>query len=242
MSYKLCSLSFETSPEYEANLQTLTKLIEEQSEKTLIVAPEVCLSGFDYENLEAVLAFSLKAMQTLCSLSHNKIIILTMLERREGEVFNFAKVFHNGRVVYERAKARLFRFGDEHKFMSEGSDEVFKIIEIEQIKIAILICFELRFKELWQKAEGADVIAIPSWWGVLRSEHFRSLTQSLAIINQCYVVASDSANQECTKLSGIITPQGIEERNEERSSLTQEYSKKEIKLMRRYMDVGITSN
>ncbi|WP_324171796.1 hypothetical protein [Sulfurimonas sp.] len=34
---------------------------------------------------------------------------------------NFTKIFYNGEVVYERAKARLFRFGDEHKYMSEGS-------------------------------------------------------------------------------------------------------------------------
>jgi len=123
--------------------------------------------------------------------------------------------------------------------MSEGTDEDIKIIEIDGIKIAIFICFELRFKELWQKSEGADVIAVPSWWGVLRTEHFKAFTQTLAIMNQCYVVASDSLDAECTKMSGIINPQGEVQRNGNKPCLEVQYNKKDILSMRRYMDVGI---
>lgn len=162
-----------------------------------------------------------------------------MLERRDGEIFNFAKIFHNGEVVFERAKAKLFRFGDEHKYMSEGNGDEIKIIEIDGVKIGVLICFELRFKDFWQKLEGCDIIAVPSWWGVLRTEHFKVLTQALAIMNQCYVVASDSQNSECTKMSGIIKPHGEVMRNENRACLEVVYEKKEILSMRRYMDVGI---
>jgi predicted amidohydrolase len=162
-----------------------------------------------------------------------------MLERDGKEIFNFAKIFFNGEIVYKRAKAKLFRFGNEHKFMSEGNSEDIKIVEVDSIKIGILICFELRFKDFWKKLEGCDVIAIPSWWGVLRTEHFKILTQALAIINQCYVVASDSQNKECTKMSGIIRPHGEDERNQDRTSLEVVYDKKEILSMRRYMDVGI---
>jgi predicted amidohydrolase len=123
--------------------------------------------------------------------------------------------------------------------MQEGSVEDFKIVAVDGIKIAVFICFELRFKELWCKSEGADVIAVPSWWGVLRREHFKIFTQALALTNQCYVVASDSKNEECTAQSGIINPQGEAQRNGNKPCLTQEYSKKEISLMRRYMDIGI---
>lgn len=183
--------------------------------------------------------FAPNAIQEIKKASINRTIILTIIERRGDEVFNFAKIFYNGEVVYERAKARLFRFGDEHKHMSEGSDQAIKIVEVNGVKIAILICFELRFKELWRMSEGADVIAVPSWWGVLRSEHFKALTQTLAIMNQCYVVASDSKNEECTKMSGIITPGGEVQRNRNKPCLEVEYKTKEIALMRRYMDIGI---
>ena len=238
-SYKLCSLLFETKPDYNDNLQTLLTLVNKAQKNSLIVAPEVCLTAYDYNNFDEVLAFAPHAIEEIKKVSQNKIIILTIIEKRDGEVFNFAKVFHNGEVVYERAKARLFRFGDEHKYMSEGTDENIRVIEVDGIKIAILICFELRFKELWKISEGADVIAVPSYWGVLRTEHFKSITQTLAIINQCYVVASDSQDAECTKMSGIITPQGEVERNGNRACLEVPYNKKEISLMRRYMDIGL---
>ncbi len=237
--YRLCSLLFETTSNYEKNLQTLLTLIKQTEANTLIVAPEVCLSGYDYENFEAVLDFAPYAIEEIKKVSYNKIIILTIIERRDGKIFNFAKIFHNGKVVFERAKAKLFRFGDEHKHISEGDVENFKIVEVDGIKIAVFICFEMRFKELWQKSQGADVIAAPSYWGVLRSEHFKIITQSLALINQCYVVASDSQNEDCTKLSGIIDPHGKEYRNKNAPSLMLGYDKKEIKKMRRYMDVGI---
>lgn len=238
--YTLCSLLFKTTSDYNANLQTLLDLIDKTEPKSLIVAPEVCLTGFDYDNYEELLKFAQKANEELKKASRDKIIILTMIEKRGDDIFNFAKIFHNGEIVYERAKARLFRFGDEHKFMSEGLDEDIKIVEIDGIKIGILVCFELRFKELWQKLEGCDVIALPSWWGVLRTEHFKALSHSLAIINQCYVVASDSYNEECTKMSGIIRPHGEDERNGNEPCLKVPYDKKEIIKMRRYMDVGIS--
>ncbi len=225
--------------DHQKNLDTLLTLINGCERNSLIVAPEVCLSGFDYENYESVLDFADIATDALKKASKEKIIIMTMLERRDGEIFNFAKIFFNGEVVFERAKAKLFRFGDEHKYMSEGSGDEIKIIEINGIKIGILICFELRFKDFWQQLEGCDIIAVPSWWGVLRTEHFKVLTQALAIMNQCYLIASDSLNSECTKMSGIITPHGEVERNENRACLEVTYDKKEILSMRRYMDVGI---
>ncbi len=237
--YTLCSLLFETTKNYECNLQTLLKLITQTKKNSIIVAPEVCLTSFDYEHMDEMLAFASKATEALKKVSFNKIIVVTMLERKDEEIFNFAKVFYNGEVVFQRAKARLFKFGDEDKYMQEGSDEDFKIIEVAGIKLAVFICFELRFKKLWQKAEGADVIAVPSWWGELRSEHFKILIQALALMNQCYVIASDSANKECSAMSGIITPQGKAIRNGNTPCLNVAYKKKEITLMRRYMNVGI---
>ena len=162
-----------------------------------------------------------------------------MLEKQGSEIFNFLKVFHKGELVHKRAKAKLFRLGDEHKFMSEGSSDAIEIVELDGVKVGVLVCFELRFKALWSKLEGADIIALPSWWGVLRSEHFSVLTQALALMNQCYVVASDSANAECSGLSGIITPQGETQRNGNKPCLELPYEKKQITLMRRYLDVGI---
>ena len=237
--YKLCSLSFKSTKDYEENLSTLLTLIKQTQTNSIVVAPEVCLTGYDYDNFEAMLAIASRATDEIKKVSQNKIVILTILERRDKNVFNFAKIFHNGEVVYEQAKAKLFKFGDEHKYMTPGDEKDINIIEIDGIKIGLLICFELRFKSLWQRLEGADIIAVSAWWGKLRTDNFKTITQALAVINQCYVVASDSKNEECTGESGIITPFGEVERNGNKPCLEVSYNTKEIKKMRKYMDVGI---
>ena len=239
MSFKLCSLTFVTTSSYEANLQTLINLIKETPENSVVVAPEVSLTGFDYERFDAAVAFAPYAVDAIKKAVGKRIVILTVIEKIDDKIYNMAKVFHKGEIVHQRGKARLFHFGKEHNYFFEENDEKIELIEVAGIKLGVLVCFELRFKELWQRLEGADIIAVPSWWGVLRSEHFKVLTQSLAIMNQCYVIASDSANKECTKLSGIITPFGVEERNENRACLEVIYDKKEVQSMRRYLDVGI---
>lgn len=239
MGFKLCSLQFVTTNDYAENLRAFIEAIEESPQESLIVAPEVCISGFDYERFDEVLAFAPLAVERIKKAVGKRIVICTVIEKIEDKVYNMLKVFHDGKLVHQRGKARLFRFGNEHKYFYEEDDARVELFEVAGLKLGVLICFELRFKTLWQKLEGADIIAVPAWWGVLRTEHFKMLTQSLAIMNQCYVVASDSGNEECTKQSGIITPFGEVKRNENRACLQVEYDKKEVQAMRRYLDVGI---
>lgn len=239
MSFALCSLQFETTANYEQNLQTFLKLIQETPENSLVVAPEVCLTGFDYEHFGHVLEFAEYATEKIKQVVGKRIVICSVIEKEDDKIYNMLKVFHNTEVIHKRGKARLFRFGGENNYFFEESDEKVALFEVAGIKLGVLICFEIRFKELWKKLEGADVIAVPAWWGALRSEHFKVLTQSLAIINQCYVIASDSANKDCTKQSGIISPFGEVERNENKACLQVSYDKKKVLQMRRYLDVGI---
>ncbi|MEE8589048.1 MAG: carbon-nitrogen hydrolase family protein, partial [Sulfurimonadaceae bacterium] len=107
------------------------------------------------------------------------------------------------------------------------------------LRFGLLICFEIRFKQFWNTLEGADIMLIPAQWGKLRTQNFVSLTNALAIINQCYVVASDTNNSDTTGMSGIITPFGDEQRNGEMECLIETYEEKEVRKMRRYLDVGI---
>ena len=240
MSRQLITLQFVSTNNYQDNLTTLTKLIKDTPEDSIILAPEVCLTGFDYDNFEDAANFSLIAMPKLLELSKTRIISLTMIEKDEkGDIYNHAKVLHNEKVLHVQSKNRLFKLGNEDKFFKEGEDEHLSVFEVDGIKFGLLICFELRFKNYWIDLEGADIILVPARWGKIRSENFKVLTQSLAIINQCYVMASDASNDDCTSMSGIITPFGKDQRNGNNLCLKEPYDAKEIKRMRRYLAVGI---
>ena len=57
------------------------------------------------------------------------------------KIFNYVKIYHNGDIIHKRVKTKLFHFGDEHNFMSDGRNK----------DIGAHIYFEICFKELWQK-------------------------------------------------------------------------------------------
>jgi omega-amidase len=237
----LCSLRFASAGTYEENLSLLLDLIAQSPGDAVVVAPEVCLTNFDYDRFEEAADFAPRALEQLLPFSGSRIIVLTVIERRREGICNVAKVLHGGRVVHEQAKARLFRLGEEHRHFAEGSDAEIVPLEVDGLKMGVLICFELRFKSLWQQLEGADIIAVPAQWGKLRSGHFTILTEALAVMNQCYVVASDSANPDMTGLGGVITPFGEACRNGNAACLTVPYDEKEVQKMRRYLDVGINA-
>jgi omega-amidase len=235
----LVSLSFVSTNSFKENLQILNTLIVKCKEKSLILAPEVCISGFCYDRFDEAAMYSNIVIQKLKEVSTNKTIALTLIVKYNNEYFNELHIFHNNELYYQQKKAKLFALGDEHKYFTSGSINDINIIEIDGIKIATLICFELRFIELWQKLKGVDVILVPAMWGKLRTHNFKTLTNALAISNQCYVVASNSLNADMAANSAIINPFGIEVINDNNEILTLNYDEKEIQKMRRYINIGI---
>ena len=235
----LVTLQTLTTDDFDKNLSTLLKLIEQVDENSFIVAPELCLNGYAYDRLDESVEITNKAIPLLQELSATKTITLTLTQKKDDKHINTLHIFHKGKIIHTQSKVELFVLNDERKYFTAGQEEDIKIIEIDGLKIACLICFELRFIDLWKKIQGADIVLIPAMWGKLRKENFETLTRGLAVMNQCFVIASDSANNDMAKSSGIITPFGEEYRDDNKIVLEKNVDLSEIKKMRRYMRVGI---
>lgn len=238
-SRPIVSLCFATDPDFTKNLDHLVALIDQSPEDAIVVAPEVCLSGFAYERFEEAAAFTDTALEALLSRVGDRLLIFTAITRIDGAFYNIAYALHDGALLHTQAKAKLFALGGETEHFTAGSDDAIVPFVFEGIKIGILICFELRFKTLWQQLEGCDIIAISAQWGKLRKDHFVILTEALALINQCYVIASDADNEDTTAMSGIVTPFGSPLRNNGSELLCSRYEARTVESMRRYLNVGI---
>ena len=201
-------LQLKTTTNYQKNLDTLVEHIKANQDKDLIVAPEVYLTGYDYENFEASLDFYDIAMEVLLPLIGKQIFVLTIVRREAGEVVNQAVVIHNHEVVYTQNKYKLFHVGDEDKYFDAGEKDVIEKFSINGVTYGMLICFELRFKELWKQLEGVDIFLLPAMWGEPRKNHLEVLSQAFAIMNQCYVLVCNSANDDMASSSSIIYPWG----------------------------------
>ena len=235
----LISLQLKTSTNFHQNLSKLIKKIEKAPSDSIILAPELFLTGYSYDRLDEASILTQKAINVLKFLSHKKIIAITMTTKADNKYFNTLYIFNNGSIVHTQSKVELFVLDDERKYFSKGNIEDIQIVNINGIKIATLICFELRFIDLINRVQGADIILVPAMWGVLRKENYETLTQALAVTNQCYVIASDSANKNMAKSSAIISPFGKVIKDDNSKVISSLYDKKEIKKMRRYLNVGI---
>jgi len=222
---KITIIQFKPTKDYQQNLDKLVKYIQNSTSK-LIIVPEVIVTDFDYQNWLEANEFANTIKETILELSKNKIIVLTLIEEDK----NRAYAFYNQKVVYVREKIKLF--GYEKKYFKVGKSEP-EIFEIDGIKFAILICFEIRFIEYWQKLKGVDVILIPAMWGVERKNHLLTLSNALALSLQSYVVVSDGLAFS----SGVISPWGEEERNNNKEILNTNIDLNYIKKIRKRLPI-----
>ena len=228
-------LNLPSAKRYQENLDKLLVLIRENRDKEIIVAPEVYLTAYDYEHLTTAAMFSAKALKILKQEVDEQILVLTLiLEEGEGFV-NQAVVIHKHKIVYRQNKVKLFKLGNEDLYLHAGKKKKIMPFEIGGVKYALLICFELRFKDLWKQIEGVDVVLIPARWGLLRKKHLEILASALAVMNQCYVLLSNSSDDDMASSSAIIPPNGNMLQDDLKEVVVGTVDFREIKKMRRYI-------
>ena len=228
-------LQLSSAKRYQENLDKLLEYVREHKDKKLVVAPEVYLTAYDYEHLTTAAKFSAKALKILKQEINEQIVVLTLvLEEGDGFV-NQAVVIHKHKIVYKQNKVKLFKLGDEDLYFHAGKKKKIMPFEIDGIKYAILICFELRFKDLWKQVEGVDVVIIPARWGLLRKKHLEILSSALAVMNQCYVMVSNSSDADMASSSAIISPYGNVVMDDTQSAIEGVIDFREIKKIRRYI-------
>lgn len=98
------------------------------------------------------------------------------------------------RAVYRKN----FLFPSERASFVVGQELV--IVDTGVAKVCPLICYDLRFPELWRIASraGAEIFTIGAAWPTVRHEHWRALLVARALENQAYVVAANRCGADPT--------------------------------------------
>ncbi len=232
---KVVTLQLPTKKRYKKNLEMLLDLLDTHHNDDLIVVPEVFLTGYDYEHIATAEKFSANAIKILKKRISTQILVLTIIKKEKDGFVNQAIVIHQHKIIHKQNKAKLFRLGDEHKYLQAGKTKKIKPFKINGVSYALLICFELRFKELWKQIEGVDVVLIPARWGLPRKQHLEILSQALGVMNQSFVVLSNSKDKDMASSSAIISPQGEVLSDDTQFSIAKEINLNEVKKMRRYI-------
>jgi predicted amidohydrolase len=232
---EVVALQLPTHKRYQENLDTLFEHLATYQDKHIIVAPEVFLTAFDYEHMTTAAKFSASALKQLKKEVEEQIVVVTLILEDGDDFVNQAVVIHKHKVIHRQNKVKLFKLGDEDLYFRAGKKKKVQPFVIEGVKYALLLCFELRFKELWEQVEGADVVLIPSRWGKARKAHLEILARALAVMNQCYVVLANSADTDMASSSAIISPTGDVTMDDAIDAIEGTIDFREIKKMRRYI-------
>ena len=235
-NFLVATLQTKTLSTYQENLDYLIDYVN-ASQAELIVAPELCLTNFDYEHFEEAANFYEESIKELLRLAPKKIIVFTLTKKVDNYFVNQAIVLHDNKIVHRQNKHKLFKLGDEQQYFKAGTEEEIVKFTINSVSYAILICFELRFKVLWKRVEGADVVIVPARWGKSRKEHLETLGRALAIMNQCFVVLSNSADEDMASSSAIISPWGEVYADDNLESIEKSIALKDIKSVRRLISM-----
>lgn len=122
-----------------------------------------------------------------------------------AKIYNEFVLLGAAGILHEQGKAKLFTPNFEQEIFSAGDEGRIVPFEFQGLKFGVLICFELRFCELWARLKGCDVVLAPALWGAARGEAYIALCKGLAIANNCYVVASSALDFE---FAGVFLPTG----------------------------------
>jgi predicted amidohydrolase len=127
----------------------------------------------------------------------------------------------NQALVIAPDGSELARYDKNHPFSMGGEDQVHaagrgvSVFEWQGLRIAPLVCYDLRFPELARDAvrAGAEVLIYIAAWPAKRTQHWITLLQARAIENLAYVIGVNhcGSDPQFTYLgrSLIVDPHGV---------------------------------
>ena len=184
---------------------------------SLIILPETFSTGFSM-NL-AVTAEPEKGpteqfLREMAAQYQSCVIGGVVTTTEDGRGMNQAlAIAPNGTVIARYTKNHPFSLGGEDQAHISGTDV--SLFEWQGLRIAPLICYDLRFPELARTAvrAGAEVLVFIAAWPVKRIQHWITLLQARAIENLAYVIGVNRCGTDpdftFTGRSLVVDPHGL---------------------------------
>jgi len=167
----------------------------------LVVFPECALTGYCFRSLDE----AAPAAECVPGPSSERIaaearsrdctIVVGMLERQDGRIYNAAVVIGPQGLLGSYRKLHLPELGiDRHATLG---DRAFPVFTTPVGKVGVSICFDLSFPECGRvlKLQGAQLYAIPTNWPV-GSDSVPYTPQVRATENHMHVIAADRVGEE----------------------------------------------
>lgn len=200
------------------NLQMFQEKIASLPKEThLVILPEMFSTGFSMNPshfAEGIEGETIDWMRETAA-TYKKIIVGSLIISEEGQYFNRMIWMQPNGLFHWYDKRHLFGFAGEDNLYAPGERRV--IVQVNDFKICLMICYDLRFP-VWSRQGGEkddtfDALIYVANWPDQRIDAWDVLLQARAIENQCYVigvnrVGEDGFGNAHSGHSAIIDPFG----------------------------------
>jgi predicted amidohydrolase len=200
----------------QATMARIDQLRTQWAGADLLVLPELCNSGYNFESAEQARASSeeignsvfLQYLASLCK-QHGCHIVSGFNERDGEHLYNSAVLVGPRGNIGRYRKLHLFMNEKDH---FEPGDVGLPVFDVGPYRVGMLVCFDWLFPEVWRilALKGADVICHPS--NLVLPGLAQRAVPIHALTNRVYVVTANrigtEGNLSFTGLSTIANPKG----------------------------------
>lgn len=186
-----------------ANRQAIDQTIaaSQPSRGDYIVLPEMCETAWTADATACIAALdaitpSSESWFSSLATRHGVWLQAGVLLRNADDSLSNAVVVLDPNGVRKAIYRKNFLFPNERRSYQAGDG--FVIVDVHGVQVCPLICYDLRFPELWRLAAqaGTEVFSVSSSWPAVRQEHWRALLVARAIENQAVVIASNRTGND----------------------------------------------
>ena len=129
---------------------------------------------------------------------------IPLASSEQGKVRNTLLAYNpKGQLAAHYDKIHLFGFSrdqetyDESRTILAGDDVA--VLQADQLKVGLSICYDLRFPELYRALGTCDLIVVPAaFTHTTGRAHWEILLRARAIENQCFVLAAAQGGKHVT--------------------------------------------
>lgn len=171
---RVSAIQYDVKHNTDENIKTINRLTE-NFDGNILVLPELCMSGYLFENRAELIKYSVpipsnsKELNYLAELSSQKsCAVIAGLSEIDGEyIYNSAVVFDCGKYIGKYRKTHLSDF--EKRFFDSPEDisDNIGVFKVQGITVGVQICFDLWFPEISRRQilNSADILCVCANFG-----------------------------------------------------------------------------
>lgn len=181
-----------------------------QENVELIVLPEMFSTGFTMNPSAVAETMDGETVSWMVTLAKKKNVALTgsVVISENGNYYNrMLFVFPNGEIQ-KYDKRHLFSLAKEEAVFTRGNDKV--IVEYNNWKICLQICYDLRFPVFARNVENYDMLIYVASWPKPRINAWDILLRARAVENLSYVVGVNRVGTDGSQLEYVGHSQAID--------------------------------